>query len=187
MIGPAFAVLLADAQGGDEHAFGVLYRDLQPSVLRYLRVLAPEAAEDLAAETWLRVVGKLDRFRGAEPAFRAWVFLIARHRAIDWRRLAARRQTEPMPVEALVDQWAADDPAAYALEAISTQAAITLIASLPIDQAEVILLRVVAGLDVARVAELVGRRPGTVRVLAHRGLRRLAERLDAQVGVHRIV
>jgi hypothetical protein len=41
MIGPAFAVLLADAQGGDEHAFGVLYRDLQPSVLRYLRVLAP--------------------------------------------------------------------------------------------------------------------------------------------------
>jgi RNA polymerase sigma-70 factor, ECF subfamily len=142
MIGPAFAALLGDAKGGDEHAFGVLYRDLQPSLLRYLRVLAPGAAEDLAAETWLRVVRQLGRFGGAEPAFRAWVFLIARHRAIDWRRLAVRRQTDPVPVTAFVDQWAADDPAACALEAISTQAAITLIASLPVEQAEVILLRV---------------------------------------------
>jgi RNA polymerase sigma-70 factor, ECF subfamily len=92
-----------------------------------------------------------------------------------------------VPVAAFVDQWAADDPAACALEAISTQAAITLIASLPVEQAEVILLRVVAGLEVARVAELVGKPPGTVRVLAHRGLRRLAERLDARVGVHGVV
>jgi RNA polymerase sigma-70 factor (ECF subfamily) len=39
----------------------------------------------------------------------------------------------------------------------------------------VVLLRVVAGLDVADVADVLGKRPGTVRVLAHRGLRRLAE------------
>jgi RNA polymerase sigma-70 factor (ECF subfamily) len=41
----------------------------------------------------------------------------------------------------------------------------------------VIALRVIGGLDVARVAEVTGRRPGTVRVLAHRGLRRLAAEL----------
>jgi DNA-directed RNA polymerase specialized sigma24 family protein len=46
---------------------------------------------------------------------------------------------------------------------------------------------VVAGLEVARVAELMGKPPGTVRVLAHRGLRRLAERLGAEVGVHGLV
>jgi RNA polymerase sigma-70 factor, ECF subfamily len=120
MIGPALRGPARGRPRGDEHAFGVLYRDLRPSVLRYLRVLAPGAAEDLAAETWLRVVRQLGRFGGAEPAFRAWVFLIARHRAIDWRRLAVRRQTDPVPVEALVEQWAADDPAASALEAIST-------------------------------------------------------------------
>ena len=45
------------------------------------------------------------------------------------------------------------------------------------DQAEVLLLRILAGLDVQRVAEIVGKRPGTVRVLQHRGLRRLAELL----------
>jgi RNA polymerase sigma-70 factor (ECF subfamily) len=50
--------------------------------------------------------------------------------------------------------------------------------SLPRDQAEVILLRVVGGFDVAEVAAIVGKRPGNVRVLQHRGLRALAERLS---------
>lgn len=45
------------------------------------------------------------------------------------------------------------------------------------DQAEMVLLRVVAGLGVEQVARLLGKRPGAVRVLAHRGLRRLAELL----------
>ncbi len=62
---------------------------------------------------------------------------------------------------------------------MSTRAALDLVATLPPDQAEAIILRVVAGLDVSQVAELMGKRPGTVRVLTHRGLRRLAERLGA--------
>jgi RNA polymerase sigma-70 factor, ECF subfamily len=49
---------------------------------------------------------------------------------------------------------------------------------LPADQAEVILLRVLGGLEVAEVAAIVGKRPGNVRVLQHRGLRLLAERLS---------
>ena len=47
-------------------------------------------------------------------------------------------------------------------------------------QAEVIALRVRAGLDVEAVARLVGRSPGAVRVAAHRGLRRLAQILVRQ-------
>ena len=46
------------------------------------------------------------------------------------------------------------------------------------------MLRVVAGLGVDRVAEIMGKRPGTVRVLTHRGLRRLAQRLGADSGAH---
>jgi len=57
-----------------------------------------------------------------------------------------------------------------------------LVARLPPHQAEVILLRVVAGLDTETVARLVGRNPGAVRVAAHRGLRRMAEIL-AEAGV----
>ena len=47
---------------------------------------------------------------------------------------------------------------------------------LPPDQAEAVLLRVVADLSVTEVAAILGRREGTIRVLVHRGLRRLAER-----------
>jgi RNA polymerase sigma-70 factor (ECF subfamily) len=179
MVGPLFPELLVAAQGGDERAFAVLWRDLQPAVLRYFQVVAGEAAEDLAADTWVTVVRGLGRFRGDEGAFRAWVFTAARHRAIDWHRRAARRPTVPVPVEALAGRPGPDDPVAQVLEGQSTRAALALLAELPPDQAEVVALRVLGGLEVAEVARIVGKRPGTVRVLAHRGLRRLARQVEA--------
>jgi RNA polymerase sigma-70 factor (ECF subfamily) len=179
MIGPGFPELLAAAQGGDEQAFAVLWRDLQPAVLRYFQVAAAPAAEDLAADTWMSVIGGLGRFRGEERAFRAWVFTVARHRAIDWHRQARRRPTDSIPAERLIQRPAPDDPVAAVLEGQSTRAALALVAELPADQAEVVALRVLGGLEVAEVARIVGRRPGAVRLLAHRGLRRLARRVEA--------
>ena len=183
MIGPSFEAVLDAAACGDEAAFGILWRDLQPGLLRYLDALAPGVGEDLASETWLRIVPRLGRFSGDERAFRAWVFTVARHRAVDrWRR-RVRRRDELVPSDALAGLPAPDDPAVAAVDAISSQAAVALIATLPPDQAEVVLLRVVAGLEVAEVAAITGKRPGNVRVLAHRALRRLAERLEADTRV----
>jgi RNA polymerase sigma-70 factor, ECF subfamily len=51
MLGGCFGSVLAAAVGGDEQAFVQLWRDLHPAVLRYLRVVAPDAAEDVASET----------------------------------------------------------------------------------------------------------------------------------------
>ena len=79
-------------------------------------------------------------------------------------------------------QLTAPDTADQALEAVSTQAAMDLIKSLPREQAEIIMLRVVAGLDAGDVARIVGKTPGAVRVAAHRGLRRLAGQVT-QAGV----
>ena len=69
-----------------------------------------------------------------------------------------------------------------AMENLGTEAAIAAVSALPPLQAEVILLRVLAGLDTEAVARIVGRSPGAVRVAAHRGLRRLAQTL-ARTGV----
>jgi RNA polymerase sigma-70 factor, ECF subfamily len=182
MIGPSFEAVLAAAARGDELSFGILWRDLQPGLLRYLNALAPGAGEDLASETWERVVRRLGRFAGDEHAFRAWVFTVARHRAVDrWRR-SVRRRDQLVPTDALVDLPAPDDPAGTAVDAVSSRSAVALIATLPRDQAEVVLLRVVAGLEVAEVAAITGKRPGHLRVLAHRALRRLATRLDEPPG-----
>ena len=187
MIGPEFQAVLAAAARGDEAAFGRLWHDLQPRLLRYFMVVSPSVTEDLASETWLGVVRGLHRFQGNEPAFRAWVFTIARHELLDWRRRAARRVTEELPAAGLAEQAAPDDPAAAAVEGLSTRAALAVVATLPPDQAEAVVLRVVAGLDVERVAAIMGKRPGTVRVLTHRGLRRLAERLGPAARLRGVV
>ena len=173
MLDTAFAATLAKAQGGDQAAFAVIFRDVQPVLLRYLGVIVPEAADDVAGETWLNVVAGLPKFRGDERGFRAWLFTIARHRAADWGRSRARRYPATIAERAAPDRTA-PDTADVVLERMSTQAVLAAIASLPVDQAEIILLRVVAGLDTADVAKLVGKTPGAVRVAAHRGLRRLA-------------
>lgn len=178
MIGADFGAILDAAKRGDQQAFAVLWRDLQPSMLRYLRVIVPEAYEDLASETWLEVARGLDRFDGGEAGFRSWVFTVARHRVVDLRRREARQPVVPVDPDAFPEQPVSADAAEAALETISTRAALDLIARLPPDQAEVVALRIVGGLDVGQTAAIVGKRSGTVRVLSHRGLRRLAELLE---------
>jgi RNA polymerase sigma-70 factor (ECF subfamily) len=74
----------------------LLWRDANPALLRYLRVIAPDAAEDIAAETWLQVVRGLPGFRGDQSDWRAWLFTTARRRAIDETRRRARRPTSPL-------------------------------------------------------------------------------------------
>lgn len=184
MIGEEFAKVLARAQRGDEAAFASLWLDVNPALVKYLRVVAHELDdEDVAAETWVTVVKGLARFRGDEMAWRAWVFTTARRRGIDeGRRRTRRRAALVSHMAELADRrrLVSPDPALVVLERMDTQAALTLVAQLSPLQAEVIALRVIAGLDVAAVARLVGCTPGAVRVAAHRGLQRLAQILARQ-------
>jgi RNA polymerase sigma-70 factor (ECF subfamily) len=162
------------ARQGDEAGFTELWRTLHPPLLRYLTVRGDEAPEDIAAETWLHVVRDLRGFRGGAPEFRSWLFTVARHRAIDQGRARASRPVVPV-AEPLADRAdAAPSAEQHAVEREATAAALRLVATLPPEQAEMVMLRVVAGLDVATVAELVGKKPGTVRVAVHRALKSLA-------------
>ena len=174
MIDDAFDEVLAAARSGDELAFARLWRDLNPALLRYLRVLAPSSAADLASESWLQVMRSLSGFSGPELAFRGWVFTIARNKVTDAQRREGRRPRTT--TDDLADQLAApDDTARQAIDNLSTDTALALIATLPRDQAEVIVLRVIAGLDAATVGTMLVKSPGAVRVGGHRGLRRLQE------------
>jgi RNA polymerase sigma-70 factor (ECF subfamily) len=179
VIGAEFGATLAAAQRGDEAAFARLFRDVHPTLLRYLHLIAPEAAEDVAGEMWLRVVTGIDGFRGGEQEFRAWLFTIARHRAVDASRARERRRRAlPLAEGGITERMTAPDTAEVAAEHAATRAALTLIAALPRDQAEIIVLRVVAGLDTDAVAKIVGKKPGTVRVASHRALRKLAAMVE---------
>ena len=90
VVGDEFAAVLTAAQSGSEAALTLLWRDANPALLRYLRVIAPDAAEDIAAETWLQVVRGLPGFRGDQSDWRAWLFTTA----------PARDRRDPAPVAA---------------------------------------------------------------------------------------
>jgi RNA polymerase sigma-70 factor, ECF subfamily len=161
------------ARSGDEAGFLELWRALQPRLLRYLRVLGCDDADDVASETWLQVVRDLQQFSGGGDEFRRWLFTVGRHRAIDAARAMVRRRTRMLPadVDFLVDVNLVED---QVLDRLSVQEAVGLLGRLPQEQAETVALRVIAGLDTAAVAGILGKSPGAVRVALHRGLRTLA-------------
>ncbi|MER7926472.1 MULTISPECIES: RNA polymerase sigma factor [unclassified Streptomyces] len=168
---------VARAQEGDERAFAVAYRLVQPGLLGYLRGLVGDEAEDVASDAWLEIARDLGRFRGDGAGFRGWTATIARHRALDHLR---RQRVRPRP--AALEQDVLELPGPHsthdqALESLSTEYALGLLRGLPRDQAEAVLLRVVVGLDGPGAARVLGKRPGAVRTAAYRGLRRLAREL----------
>jgi len=170
---------LAAACRGDEEAFARLFRAHQPLLLRYLRPLAGGAHEDVAAETWVQVVRGLRDFEGDLDGFRGWLFTIAHRRWVDHLRAESRRP--PRQDEAAALDLPAPERVDEVVETVlSTERAVDLIGRLAPDQAEVVLLRVVADLDVAATAGVVGKSRGAVRVLTHRGLRRLATLLQRE-------
>jgi RNA polymerase sigma-70 factor, ECF subfamily len=183
--GEQFGPILAAAKTGSEWALAALYRELHPGLLRYLQAQEPNDGEDLATETWLDAADGLNRFQGDEWAFRRWLFTIARRRLIDHRRRRGRTRYSVNGLDALSLRPAPDDTEHAVLAADETETALARIAALPPDQGEVILLRVLAGLDVAGVAEVLGKKPGAVRVLQHRALRRLAEEVVRDEAVTR--
>jgi RNA polymerase sigma-70 factor (ECF subfamily) len=177
---PPSADAIAAARDGDETAFRLLYRAVHPALLRYVRGLIGDDAEDVASEAWLQISRDLHTFHGDYEGFRAWTASIARHRALDHARRRQRRPQSVVPVDQLEALAGHADTARDAVDATATAAAIALIAGLPRDQAEAVLLRVVMGLDAAHAGRVLGKRPGAVRTSTHRGLRRLAQELGGQ-------
>jgi len=169
------AALVRSAQR-DPGQFGALYdRYVQP-VYRYLysRVGAIHDAEDLTAQTFLRALEALPRYRH-RGHFAAWLFAIARHKAIDYYR--GRREHV-----ALEETARADDPDPLALAVQSEQHArlAGLVRTLTEDERELIRLRYTAGLSYGEMAALTGRNEDAVKKALYRLLDRLQDKMEAR-------
>ena len=125
----------------------------------------------MTSEAWLQIARDLDRFSGDADRFRGWAARIARNRALDHIRMRGRRPAIGGDETELTGRAADSDTAGEAMEALATGSTLSLIAQLPQDQAEAVVLRVVVGLDAKTAAETLGKRPGAVRTAAHRGLK----------------
>ncbi|WP_460365544.1 RNA polymerase sigma factor [Actinocorallia lasiicapitis] len=174
----ALSAAVGKARSGDEASFRTVYQDLHPRLLRYLRVLVADDAEDVASEAWLQIVRDLPSFTGEYDAFRGWATTIARNRALDHVRRRQRRPQADTPLDELTERPAPEDTAASALDGLGTEHALRLILKLPQDQAEAVLLRVLIGLDAKTAGQVLGKRAGAVRTAAYRGLRKLASEIE---------
>jgi RNA polymerase sigma-70 factor (ECF subfamily) len=172
-----FQAVLAAAQADKPWAYERLYRDLSPSICGYLRLQGASDPEDLTSEVFLGAFRGLRSFYGDEAAFRSWIFTIAHRRLTDERRAVACR---PRRADAELPDRAGGDVEEEALRRLSADRVRALCAGLAPDQADVLLLRLVTGLTVEAVAEVLGKTEGAVKALQRRGLVALRRQLERE-------
>jgi len=148
-------------------------RFIQP-VYRYFhsRVNNPIEAEDLTAQTFLAALEALPRYHH-RGHFSAWLFTIARSKAMDFFR-----QRESLPLE---DAHAAGnlDLLAQAARDEEIRLLAELVRALDVEEQELIRLRYVADLPFAEMAALLNKKEDTVKKSFYRLLARLQSQLEA--------
>ena len=170
----SFEHVLGAARAGGEWAWERLYASLAPPVAGYLRANGAAEPDDLVGEVFLQAVRGLDRFDGGEHQFRAWVFTIAHRRLVDDLRRRARRPVSPAEPEVLEAAAGVGGDVHEDAEAVLDEARVrAVIDDLPPDQRAVLLLRILGDLTIEEIARAMGKRPGAVKALQRRALRRV--------------
>jgi RNA polymerase sigma factor (sigma-70 family) len=171
-----FEGLLDAARAGAPWALRRLYEELAPPVAGYLRLQGVRDVDDLTSEVFLGVFRGLGAFTGDAAGFRSWVFTIAHHRLVDERRRAGRRPAQdPLEEDTSVPVGDAEEDALAALGGVWIEDALEALTE---EQREVVVLRILADVSVEETAAIVGKRPGAVRAIQHRALRRLRAALE---------
>ena len=150
------------------------YEDYGTAVYNFFRfhVPQPDVAEDLTAETFLKVVRAVDRFDPARGAPKAWILTVARNVLVDWRRRARLRQY--VTLGTMHDlAYEAPSPEERLLREEEVGTLLDAVATLADPDRELIGLRYGSGLDTAEVAQLLGISEGSVRTRLWRVLGRL--------------
>ncbi|GAA1793897.1 RNA polymerase sigma factor [Nocardioides hankookensis] len=177
--------LVARARTGDESAWAELYGDHAERLVVWLRhVHRPDGsadAEDIAAEAWLTAARRLADFEGDRHDFAGWLFGIARNVARHSHRASRTRRTTPLGPEQLEFAGTRADVGDPAAQVAGDDLARSLVSTLPEREAQVVACLDVVGLDVATTSRALGISATAVRVAHHRGLRRLRQRLAADV------
>ncbi len=165
----------SEAERLDPSTFGSLYESYRLPVYRYLRARtrSEEDALDLAAATFERAFASLSSFRARDGGIQAWLFRIARNAAID----AHRRHR---PTVDLADADAHLGRIAVQADRIEGERVemLDLVARLPADQGEALLLRYASGLTAREIGFVIGKREGAVQKQIERGLAALREAFD---------
>ena len=179
---PRVEVWARAARAGDEAAIeALMLRFERPVRVLGQRMLGPDLAEDLAQETFFRMIQGLPGFRG-ESRFSTWLFGIAYRTALGMRRKGRRAAERGVALEDVPEPSTPDDPAEthalrslveWALERVRPQ------------HRDALVLYYLKELSLAEVAHVMGVTEAAAKVNLFRGrqeLYRLLEREGKQRG-----
>lgn len=169
-VGESFSTVLAAAVAGGEWAWEIIYRDLAPMVLGYLRARGARDPEDLLGEVFLQVVRDAPKFKGGEHEFRSWVLTIAHHRLLDEVRYRGRRPVDATSDDRLQASGPLGDVEEDAVAGLEVERLRRGLEALSPEQQDVLMLRLFGQLTIEEVATTLGKRPGAVKQLQRRGL-----------------
>lgn len=167
---------LVAAARHDAAAFALLYRRYVTPVYRYLfsRAGHEADAQDLTAQVFLEALESLSRYHD-RGNFAAWLFTIARRRAVDHYRRRA-----PLPLDEVLEPVDETDLQSHVIERETRAQLQSLIAQLNDDQRELLRLRFAAGLTFGQIGLILGRQEAAVKMALHRLLDQLRVKWRAQ-------
>ncbi len=174
-------VELARRSVGDPDAFTELYHRYLKGIYRYhlARTGHVQEAEDLTAQTFLTALESIHTFRG-QAGFASWLFGIASHKLADH----FRRSRVELPLEAAEQLHSTaplpEEAAQHHLDLARVAQVLCLISP---ERAEALVLCLFGGLSLSEAAQAVGKSEAAVKMLVHRGLCDLQERLAIHLEV----
>jgi RNA polymerase sigma-70 factor (ECF subfamily) len=170
--------VVRSASRGDEHAAGALFDLYYQRVYRFalVRLGSSQDAEDVASETFAKLLRSLDRFRWKGSGFEAWLFRIASNLVVDHYRVSGRERPDDEIIERSLPLDERDPESALLEDERATELT-AMMRDLPPDQQEVLAMRFGAELDPAEIARATGRTSNAVRQLQFRALTNLRKRM----------
>ena len=176
-LNPEFAPpeLLDRARDGDGDAWSQIVHELGPRVQGYAQSKGVVDAEDVVQDVFTAAARQIGAFDGEWRAFRSWIFSIAYRQIVNRYRSPSRHDGELPRV--LVDEDLIGPDQAVVIREMASEAVAAMDVLSEIER-DVVLLRVIAGLDTAEVANAVGKRAGNVRVIQSRALAKVRAELE---------
>ena len=180
-IGMAFEDVLVGARTGHDWALEMLYLDLSPGVIGYLRTQGANDPEELAAEVFSKSGRNLPRFYGDEALFMAWVFSMA-HRMLledqELRLLRGEHLTDPQHLAGALAAWDRRGAEVHTFKRVGTRWAAEALLLLPPEERAALLLHLVGGLPVPRIASVLGKSVPATTALEARAVETLARKVE---------
>jgi RNA polymerase sigma-70 factor (ECF subfamily) len=162
---------IAEAAKTDPRAFGDLYERYSMRVYRYVyhRLGNHADAEDVTALVFMKALEALPTYQSRRSSFAPWIFRITRNAVIDHYR----RRRKQSPLEDAAHVASGLDPMHSALQSERRDEMRSLLEHLSPDQREVVLLRYTGDLSFTEIAKALDKNEPAIRMLLHRGLRKL--------------